>query len=129
MNRSQIINVLGDKTYDSCHIEGSINVPLEDLAEYVKQFSKEAEIVVYSTNSQDYTTYEGAKLLKALGYTKVYAYLGGLADWYNQGLPTTGLCKTELMPHLPKEEKVYEHPKGIEFISAQELSQRMDILI
>lgn len=129
MNRSQIINVLGNKTHDNCHILGTVNVPLEKLADYVRQFSKEAEIVVYSTSSHDYTTYEAAKLLKALGYTSVYAYLGGVADWHNQGLPTTGICSTELMAHVPSKNIVYEHPKGIEFISAEELSQRMDILL
>lgn len=128
MNRHQVINILSDKTSDSCHIFGTPRVALEDLANYVKQFDKDAELVVYSAHYQDYSSYEAAKLLKALGYTRIYLYAGGTADWHQQGLPTTGDCTAEYIQrtHRPQ---IYEDPKNIDIITAQELSGKIDILL
>jgi rhodanese-related sulfurtransferase len=128
MNRHQVINILSDKTYDNCHIFGTPRVALEDLADYVKQFDKGAELVVYSAHYQDYSSYEAAKLLKALGYTRIYLYPGGTADWYQQGLPTTGDCTADYIYHAQRPQ-VYEDPNTIDIITAQELSSKIDILL
>jgi rhodanese-related sulfurtransferase len=128
MNRNHVINILSDKTYDACHIFGTTRVALEDLADYVSQFDKNTELVVYSAHYQDYSSYEAAKLLKALGYTHIYLYAGGTADWHQQGLPTTGSCVADYLQssHNPK---IYEKPNNIAIINAQEFMDKIDILL
>ena len=42
-----IINVLSEEAYNDCHIKNTVNAPLLKLAEYVKKFPKDTELIVY----------------------------------------------------------------------------------
>lgn len=85
-----VLNVLDPEQYNECHIPGSINVPHEKVAEYVQNIDKNAEVVVYCANYQCSGSWQVAKQLTELGFENVHAYEGGIAEWYQQGLPVEG---------------------------------------
>lgn len=128
MNRHQVIHVVGDKTYSTCRIFGTTRVALEELADYIQQFAKDAELVVYGAHYQDYSSYEAAKLLKALGYTRIYLYPGGVAEWHQKNLPTTGACNIEYLQRKYRPQ-IYEDPNFIDIITADDLLDTIDILL
>jgi rhodanese-related sulfurtransferase len=126
-----LINVLDKEFFDDCHIKAvgtarSINVPLEQLESYAHaNISKKTPVVVYCANYKCLASSEGAKMLQELGFTDVWAYEGGTAEWKNLGYPTNGPGK---QPYLDDLEKAGDLPasEGVRIISAQELKEKME---
>ena len=122
-----IINVLDKEYYDDCHIADSkqawsINVPFLEIDEYAqKNLDKESEIVLYCSNYKCSASGAAARRLAKMGFKKVYAFEGGMAEWKQLGYPTKGSCQ---MPYLTQ---VVPKPDEAEplVISAQELHQKM----
>jgi rhodanese-related sulfurtransferase len=86
-----VINVLDKSLYDDCHIKGSICVPFENVTEYAQNnIDKSAEVILYCSNYHCSASGQACKQLKKLGFENVYAYEGGTAEWYQQGLPVEG---------------------------------------
>ena len=85
-----VINVLDKALYDDCHITGSIHVPFDQVISYVRDMSKDTEIVVYCSNYACTTSDYVAKKLYDQGFTHVMVYQGGMAEWKQQGMPTEG---------------------------------------
>lgn len=85
-----VLNVLDPEQYNECHIPGSINVPFDKVAEFAQGIDKNAELVLYCSNCQCTASTQAAKQLKELGFERVYAYEGGIAAWYQSGLPVEG---------------------------------------
>lgn len=122
MNKSIIINVLPRSSYDDCHIKGSINVPLDDLEDYVAEFDKNQEIIVHCAKYDCPISRKAFRLLKMLGFGNVKAYEGGIVEWFQLGYPVEGPCKQET---LKVTNKLLEPEQGIESISAQELKKKL----
>ena len=92
-----IVNVLGAKYYDDCHIPGSISVPLYDLCskahEWVKQgWDTTKAFVVYCALDECDASEKAYYMLKGMGFTKVKAYEGGMREWFLLGHPICGPC-------------------------------------
>ena len=68
------------------HIPGSINIPTEnaEMAESIIPY-KDAEIVVYCTNSDCTASPELTRKLEDMGYTNVSDFENGLAGWKSAG--------------------------------------------
>jgi len=92
-NNLVVINVLDQDSYNDCHIKGSVNVTLDAIEQFATSLDKNTEIVVYCSNYQCSTSEYVAKKLKALGHSRVYVYEGGIAEWYQKGLPVEGPSK------------------------------------
>ena len=126
-----VINVLEKNLYDDCHIQGSVHVPFEMLERYVQQnLNKDTEIVLYCSNYMCSASGQGCKILKRLGFEKVYAYEGGTAEWYQNKMPVEGPCtagylQKQLTPidHNQQEESV------VTVISMQELARKLHLNI
>lgn len=123
-----VINVLDKATYDDAHIKGSVHVPFDDVAVFAADLDADnAEIVVYCSNymctSSDYV----AKRLQALGFKKVWAYEGGMAEWYQLGLPVEGPAKLEYLSK--KIEKPAEQESStVQQITADELAHKLGVV-
>jgi rhodanese-related sulfurtransferase len=124
-----VINVLEKNLYDDCHIQGSVSVPFEGLEQYAQQYlDKNTEIVLYCSNYMCSASGQGCKLLKRLGFDKVYAYEGGTAEWYQHRLPVEGPCAAGyLKVHLAPPDDSTEHDKAV--MSMQELARKLHLNI
>jgi rhodanese-related sulfurtransferase len=119
-----IINVLDKDWYDDCHIKGSINVPFFELDEFVKKLDTEkAEIVLYCSNYFCTSSIYACRHLKDMGFKKVWAYEGGIAEWYQLGLPVEGPCQRAYLAKSVQPE--HEMVSDDCLITAQELMQKI----
>jgi rhodanese-related sulfurtransferase len=121
-----VLNVLDKAMYDDCHIKGSVQVPLEEVERFAASLDPEkAEIVVYCSNYMCTSSEYAVKKLKALGFQHVWAYEGGMAEWYQLGLPIEGSAQ---QPYLTKKvEKPTNEEQSIPVITAQELATKLKI--
>lgn len=92
-----VVNVLEKKAYDDCHIAGSIHIDFSDLGAFERIAKRGDQIVVYCSNylcsSSDYV----AKNLEKMGYKNVLVYAGGMAEWYQHGLPVEGPARASYL--------------------------------
>ncbi len=87
-----MINVLKKDYFNDCRIKGSVNVSVEDLKLYVDALDRTQPIVVYCSNYQCNASREAWYTLDEMGFSNLWAYEGGLAEWKQAGLPTDGPC-------------------------------------
>jgi len=120
-----VINLLDKPLYDDCHIAGSVQVSYTDLESYAKNLSRETPIVVYCSNYQCTASGQGYKILKKMGFEHVWAYEGGMAEWYQLKYPVAGSCS---MKYLAKSVPMPDEDHTIEKITAQELKSKMEML-
>lgn len=85
-----VVNVLAKEQYDDCHIKDSIHVDLGDLDQFEQNTPKDTTVVVYCSNYLCSTSDYVAEKLKKAGFNKVFIYPGGMAEWFQQGLPIEG---------------------------------------
>jgi rhodanese-related sulfurtransferase len=90
-----LVNVLPAESYATTHIEGSVNVPLTELASTAATTlpDKDAKIIVYCASYTCRASTKAAETLMKLGYTNVLDYKGGLKEWTTLGLPLAGAEK------------------------------------
>jgi rhodanese-related sulfurtransferase len=121
-----VINVLDKDLYNDCRIKGSINIPFEMIENSADQIDKNADVVIYCSNYQCASSEYAARKLKEKGFTKVSVYEGGMAEWYQQGLPVEG---PQTQPYLKRgcSPTPLEAASEIPIISVDELAQKMGI--
>lgn len=119
-----VINVLPKASYDDCHIKGSINVPLNELENFVKTIDKNTEIIVYGKNSQCSIANQAWHLLNNLNFPKVEVYKQGLQGWYYHKYPLSGVCAVPFLrePNMP----IDQDQQNIKIISAHDLKKKME---
>ena len=83
-----LVDVRGPAAYEECHIEGSINIPFEQLR--LKRISKERLIVLVDDSIGNMKAEEAAKALAANGIEKILVLEGGLYEWANSGRALAG---------------------------------------
>ena len=101
-----LINTLSNDSFCSMHIPGSINIPTNQIIEYVEKILpfKGQHLVVYCRNVFCRKSMRAAELLEALDYKKVSHFVGGLKEWKEAGYK---LGAPELMlNHLGKQAKL-----------------------
>jgi rhodanese-related sulfurtransferase len=85
-----IVEALPPQYYNKEHLPGALNLPLDQVDELAPSLlpDKTAEIVVYCADSPCPNSGIAANRLVELGYTRVWDYDAGKADWIEAGLPT-----------------------------------------
>lgn len=121
-----VVNVLDKELFDDCRIKGSINIPFESIEMCDTIIDKDAEIVCYCSNYFCSASGQSCKILKEKGFSRVFAYEAGTAEWFQQGYPVEGPCKSSyLTKHV---DPVAEHDSEISLITTRELAQKMGIM-
>lgn len=92
-----IINVLDKPEFDDCHIKGSINISFDEFEDKMKTLPKHNHYVLYCADYMCMSSGYCAKLLKNAKFEHVWAYEGGMAEWYQKGYPVEGACKFEYL--------------------------------
>jgi rhodanese-related sulfurtransferase/CBS domain-containing protein len=88
---AQIIDVLPPGDYDSAHLPGAMNLPLQDLDDdALDRLDRFRPIVVYCADNECDLSPRAAARLAAEGFPEVYDYVAGLADWSARGLSIEG---------------------------------------
>ncbi|MFP4268355.1 MAG: rhodanese-like domain-containing protein [Spirochaetaceae bacterium] len=86
-----LVEVLAPKEYERLHIRGAENIPLAQIGrEATSRFNKNASIVVYCSDSECSASPKAAQKLDTLGFTNVFDYAEGKADWVEAGYPVEG---------------------------------------
>lgn len=84
-----VLDVRPDEEYDAGHIEGALNMPLDELKKRLKEFPKTREIIAYCRGSYCVLSFEAVAMLRELGY-KVRRLEEGYPEWKAAGLPVEG---------------------------------------
>ena len=88
---AQIVDVLPPDDYNSSHLPGAINLPLQELDDdALDRLSRPWPIVVYCADNECDLSPRAAARLSAEGFPEVYDYVAGFADWAARGLPIEG---------------------------------------
>ncbi|MEX0849710.1 MAG: rhodanese-like domain-containing protein [Candidatus Dependentiae bacterium] len=122
-----VINVLDADYFNDCHIKDSINVSVDGLDKFVANLDKDkSELVIYCSNYMCTASGFGAKKLQDMGFSNVWAYEAGMAEWHQKGLPVEGKCTK---PYLKKiiDKKELEESSKIRIISTDELARKMKL--
>ena len=119
-----VIDVLNPELYNDAHIKNSISVPFEEVAQYVKKLDPKTEVVVYCSNYMCSASGMSAQEFKAQGFEKVWAFEGGMAEWYQLGYPTEGPATKDLWRAPNNKPAAQEHDFPV--ITAQELKAKME---
>jgi rhodanese-related sulfurtransferase/CBS domain-containing protein len=88
---AQLVEVLTPDDYDDEHLPGAINIPLKILeAEGAGRLERDRPVIVYCYDYQCDLSPRAAVWLERNGFTAVYDYVAGKADWGSFGLPLAG---------------------------------------
>lgn len=82
-----ILDVRTVAEYTAEHLEGAVNIPVEELASRITELDQDRATLVYCRSGN--RSAQAAQLLEEQGFTEVYNMLGGLLDWTALGYPTT----------------------------------------
>jgi rhodanese-related sulfurtransferase len=121
----KVINVLNPEVYADAHIKGSMNVPLEELKDFALSTSKDTPIVVYCASYICPISAQAWHTLHELGFENVYAYEGGMNEWYHAKLPVVGACVMDYLKE-PITEPSEHQETALQKISMHELKKMME---
>ncbi len=86
----KVIEVLSPEYFQKQHLPGAINIPYnsDNFDQQIKEAvpDKEQPVVVYCANKECQASPKAAHKLDELGYSNVYDYEEGKADWEEAGL-------------------------------------------
>src|SRR5439155_4468915 len=75
----QVVDVRGPHEYEAKHIEGSLCIPLNHLAERVQELPADRPLLVHCAGG--YRSSIAASLLQQQGFGRVSELAGGMAAW------------------------------------------------
>ena len=88
---AQLVEVLQASAYEKEHLPGAINIPLKHLGvEAPTALDPDRPVIVYCYDLQCDLSPRAAARLDTLGFSRVYDYVAGKADWGSFGLPLDG---------------------------------------
>lgn len=91
-----VVNPMTPIEFDHEHIQGSVNIPIEALAEKLPK-DKAIPLIFYCLGLKCVYSWRAADEALALGYTHVYLFRGGVPEWKSAGLP---LASTGKLPEV-----------------------------
>ncbi|SHJ05925.1 MBL fold metallo-hydrolase [Pseudozobellia thermophila] len=91
-----LIDVRKKSEFDSEHVIGSINIPLNEINQHLAQFPKEKPFVVYCAGG--YRSMIAASILKQRGWNNFVDVVGGFDEIKNTGIKTSEyVCPTTML--------------------------------
>ena len=73
------------KRYDVAHVDGAINIPINQMVENDPKLANAKTIIIVSAGWSDYLGTAGAKRLMAQKYSNVFEFHGGVEQWKADG--------------------------------------------
>lgn len=81
-----ILDVRTDLEFEDGHIEGAINIPVEELQQRLGELNPSDEILVYCRVGGK--SRRAMQILADNGFSRAYNMLGGIEAWKQTGYPT-----------------------------------------
>jgi rhodanese-related sulfurtransferase len=81
-----ILDVRTESEYEGGHLEGAINIPVEELSQRLSELNQNDDLLVYCRTGNRSTTAVG--ILRENGFDRIYHMDGGITAWENMGFPT-----------------------------------------
>jgi len=81
-----VLDVRTVSEFDSGHLEGAVNIPVEELSMRLSELNQKDELLVYCRTGNRSTTAVG--ILRENGFNRVYHMDGGITVWNSAGFPT-----------------------------------------
>ncbi len=81
-----ILDVRTVSEYESGHLDGVINIPVDELSGRLSELNPDDELLVYCRTGNRSTTAVG--ILRENGYDRIYHMDGGIVAWNSAGFPT-----------------------------------------
>jgi rhodanese-related sulfurtransferase len=87
--RFVLVEALPPQYYESGHLPGAINLPLDAIEPRAAALlpDKETEIVVYCSGPTCQNSHVAQRKLASMGYARVRVFSGGKAEWTQAGHP------------------------------------------
>lgn len=122
-----VVDVNLREVYKDAHIKGATHIEFDDIQKYANEWNKDIPVVFYCSNYQCTGSSYAAREFKKNGFKHVYAYEGGIAEWYqlhkNDPAYIEGPANEEYLKRVSEQP---EHTEtDVEIISAQELEAMM----
>jgi rhodanese-related sulfurtransferase/CBS domain-containing protein len=87
----QLVEVLPREEYNRIHLVGAVSIPLSHFGRTLADRLKwDKPVIVYGRDSLDDLSARAAWRLSTLGFTQIYRYTAGKADWLANGLMAEG---------------------------------------
>lgn len=67
------------------HIEGAVNIPVQELSVRLDELSRDDELLVYCRSGN--RSAQAAEILVEAGFPAIYHMPGGITEWVDAGLP------------------------------------------
>jgi rhodanese-related sulfurtransferase len=80
-----IVDVRTVTEFDDGHIDGAINIPVEEIGDKLDELDKDDELLVYCRTGN--RSGRAVGILKDAGYTRIYHMHEGISVWIQQGYP------------------------------------------
>ena len=121
-----IINVLDKPDFDDCHIAGSINITFDEFEAKIPSLHKNNHYVLYCADYMCMSSGFCAKLLKDAKFEHVWAYEGGMAEWYQKGYPCQGPAEMEYLHGENLNMSDDEEQNEVSTITAEQLLEKIE---
>lgn len=121
-----MINVLDKAEFDDCHITGSINITFDEFEAKVPSLNKNNHYVLYCADYMCMSSGFCAKLLKDAKFEHVWAYEGGMAEWFQKGYPHEGPAVLEYLTSENMNMSEGEEQGDVPTITAEQLLEKME---
>jgi rhodanese-related sulfurtransferase len=87
----QLVEVLPREEFEQLHLAGATSIPLSQFGRTLADRLKwDQPVLVYGSDHQDDRSARAAWRLASLGFTQIYRYTAGKADWLANGFPVEG---------------------------------------
>ncbi len=80
-----ILDVRTPSEYEESHIEGAINIPVEEIADRLGELSANDMFLVYCRTGNRSGTAVG--IMEENGFSKIYHMHEGISTWISEGIP------------------------------------------
>ena len=80
-----ILDVRTASEYEEGHIEGAVNIPVQELSARFDELSSEVELLVYCRTGN--RSAQAVDILEDVGFTKIYHMDAGITGWIEAGYP------------------------------------------
>jgi len=80
-----VVDVRAQKDFKRVRIANSVNIPANEIQNRLGELSKDRTIIVVDNSGN--MSAAASKLLRGVGFTKVYVLDSGLVDWMRDKLP------------------------------------------
>ncbi|HHH48135.1 MAG TPA: rhodanese-like domain-containing protein, partial [Gammaproteobacteria bacterium] len=100
LNRDSDLMVLDLRSSDDYegklgHIQGSLNIPLEELGERLSELAPNLEKPVALICTTDRRSNKAAQLLANQGFADLHVVLGGMKQWNARSLPVEAVVRSD----------------------------------